>query len=122
MPSRATATVGAVSATHTALVVGSGVITAIPLLMFAGAANRIPLSAIGLLQYLAPTMQLACGVLVFHEPMPPARLVGFALVWLALVVFSWDGIRHVRANLRRTPARRAAELPPCEQTPLPGMS
>ena len=103
-------TVGEVSAAHTALVVGSGVITVIPLLMFAGAANRIPLSAIGLLQYLAPIMQLACGVLVFHEPMPPARLIGFALVWLALAVFSGDGIRRVRANLR-TAARPAAVQP-----------
>ena len=75
------------------------------MLFFAGAANRIPLSAIGLLQYLAPILQLACGVLVFHEPMPPARLAGFALVWLALVVFSWDGIRHARANLRGTADR-----------------
>ena len=102
-------TVGEVSAAHTALVVGSGVITAIPLLMFAGAANRIPLSAIGLLQYLAPTMQLACGVLVFHEPMPPARLIGFALVWTALAVFSGDGIRRVRANLRATATAPTAE-------------
>jgi chloramphenicol-sensitive protein RarD len=104
-----TGTVGEVSAAHTALVLGSGVITAIPLLMFAGAANRVPLSAIGLLQYLAPIMQLACGVLVFHEPMPPARLIGFALVWLALAVFSGDGIRRVRANLRATATPAATQ-------------
>jgi chloramphenicol-sensitive protein RarD len=91
---------GHVSAGHTALVVISGVVTAVPLLLFAGAANRIPLSAIGLLQYLAPILQLACGVLVFHEPMPPARLAGFALVWLALAVFTIDGVRHVRATRR----------------------
>ena len=69
-----------------------------PLLLFAGAANRIPLSAIGLLQYLAPVLQLGIGVLVFAEPMPPARLAGFALVWLALAVFTWDGMRHRRTR------------------------
>jgi chloramphenicol-sensitive protein RarD len=91
-------TFGEVSPTHTALVVLSGVVTAVPLLLFAGAANRIPLSAIGLLQYLAPTIQLGCGVLIYHEPMPPARLAGFGLVWLALAVFTWDGLRRVRAR------------------------
>jgi chloramphenicol-sensitive protein RarD len=96
---------------HTALVVASGVVTAVPLLLFAGAANRIQLSAIGLLQYLAPILQLACGVLVFHEPMPPARLAGFALVWLALAVFTADGIRHVRAA-RRTIVVNVAEPAP----------
>jgi chloramphenicol-sensitive protein RarD len=91
-------TFGEVSATHTTLIVLSGVITSIPLLMFASAANRIPLSAIGLLQYLAPTLQLGCGVLIYNEPMPPARLAGFGLVWLALAVFTWDGLRRVRAR------------------------
>ena len=101
-----TAMVGGVSAGHTLLTVASGVITAIPLLLFAGAANRIPLSAIGLLQYLAPVLQLGTGVLIFHEPMPPVRLVGFALVWLALAIFAADGIRQARS------ARRAAERQP----------
>lgn len=93
---------GHVSPWHTAVVVASGAITAIPLLFFAGAANRIPLSAIGLLQYLAPILQLVIGVMIFREPMPPGRLVGFALVWLALGVFTWDGIRHARWHSRRT--------------------
>ena len=93
-------TFGHVSAGHTVLLVASGVVTAVPLLLFAGAANRIPLSAIGLLQYLAPILQLGCGVLVFGEPMPPARLAGFALVWLALTLFTWDGIRQVRVAHR----------------------
>jgi chloramphenicol-sensitive protein RarD len=91
---------GTVSAGHTALLIGAGAATAIPLMLFAGAANRIPLSAIGLLQYLAPVLQLACGVLVFHEPMPPARLAGFALVWVALAVFAWDGVRNARRAAR----------------------
>jgi chloramphenicol-sensitive protein RarD len=91
---------GHTSLGHTLLLIGSGVATAVPLLLFAGAANRIPLSAIGLLQYLAPIMQLGIGVLIYGEPMPPVRLVGFALVWLALAVFSWDGIRQVRRQAR----------------------
>lgn len=95
---RGDSTYGLVSPTHTALLVLSGAVTAIPLLLFAGAANRIPLSAIGLLQYLAPVLQLGCGVLILGEPMPPVRLAGFALVWLALGIFTWDGIRFVRTR------------------------
>jgi len=93
-------TFGEVSGWHTALLVASGVVTAIPLLAFAGAANRIPLSAMGLLQYLAPILQLACGVLILGEPMPPARLFGFGLVWLALAIFTWDVIHRLRAASR----------------------
>ncbi|MFF3867290.1 EamA family transporter RarD [Micromonospora sp. NPDC001898] len=96
---------GHVSAGHTALLVLAGAATAIPLLFFAGAANRLPLTALGMLQYVAPILQLGCGVLIFHEPMPPARLAGFALVWLALVVFTTDALRHARRSRR---ARRAA--------------
>jgi chloramphenicol-sensitive protein RarD len=96
-------TFGHVSVAHTALLVLAGVVTAVPLLLFADAANRIPLTALGLLQYLTPTLQLACGVLVFHEPMPPGRLAGFALVWVALAVFTWDSVRTVAgtAQFRR---------------------
>lgn len=93
-------TFGRVSAGHTTLIVVSGAATAVPLLLFAGAANRIPLSALGILQYAAPVIQLACGVLILHEPMPPARLVGFALVWAALAVFTVDGLRHARRSSR----------------------
>ncbi|GIF99664.1 EamA family transporter RarD [Catellatospora citrea] len=91
-------TFGHVSTGHTLLLAAAGVITAIPLLMFAGAANRIPLTGLGMLQYVAPTLQLALGVFAFHEPMPPARLFGFGLVWLALAVFTWDGLRNARRN------------------------
>ncbi len=59
---------------------------------------RLPLTTIGLLQYLAPTIQLFCGVIVLGEPMPAVRLAGFALVWLALAVFTFDGLRAVRAR------------------------
>jgi hypothetical protein len=67
---------------------------------FADAANRVPLTTLGVLQYITPILHLGSGVLVFHEPMPPARLAAFALVWLALAVFTWDGL-HSRAVTRR---------------------
>jgi chloramphenicol-sensitive protein RarD len=91
---------GAVSPAHTALLIIAGPVTAIPLMLFASSANRIPLSALGILQYLAPVLQLACGVLVLHEPMPTARLAGFALVWLALGVFTADAVRSARRSIR----------------------
>lgn len=84
------------------LLMSSGVATAIPLLLFAAAARRIPLSTVGLLQYLTPLMQLAIGVFVYDEPMPPARLAGFVIVWLALAVFTGDSLRHARAGTRVT--------------------
>jgi len=79
---------------HDLLLLSAGVATAIPLLFFAGAATRLPLTTLGLLQYLAPVLQLATGVFVRHEPMPPARLAGFVLVWVALVALAVDGVRH----------------------------
>jgi chloramphenicol-sensitive protein RarD len=80
------------------LLVSTGVVTAIPLLLFAGAANRTPLSILAPLQYLSPTLQFLCGLLVFHEAMPPSRWAGFALVWLALGVSALDGaLRHRRS-------------------------
>ena len=97
---------GHVSAWHTVLMVASGVATAVPLLLFAASANRVPLVGLGILQYVAPILQLGVGVLLFHEPMPPARLAGFALVWLALVIFTVDGIR----GARRARSARAADL------------
>jgi chloramphenicol-sensitive protein RarD len=82
----------------TLLLMGTGIITAIPLLLFGGAANRIPLTTMGLLQYLTPIIQFAIGVWIVGESMPPARWAGFAIVWVALVVFSYDGLRKGRAN------------------------
>jgi chloramphenicol-sensitive protein RarD len=84
-----------------ALLVSLGIVTAVPLLLFATAARRIPLSLLGLLQYLTPTMQLLCGVLVFHESMPAERLVGFVLVWVALILLATDALR---TNRRRADA------------------
>ncbi len=82
-----------------ALLVSLGVVTAVPLLLFATAASRIPLSLLGLLQYLTPTMQLLCGVVVFDEPMPPERLAGFVLVWIALILLATDALRTARRRL-----------------------
>ena len=81
---------------HTELIVTSGLVTAVPLLLFAGAAQRVPLATIGLLQYLTPVIQFLYGVFVNHEPMPASRLLGFGLIWLALVVFSADMLRRTR--------------------------
>ncbi|MGH3956690.1 MAG: EamA family transporter RarD [Mycobacterium sp.] len=81
---------------HTALMVFSGVVTALPLLMFGIAAQRIPLVTLGLLQYLTPTLQMLWGVLVKHEAMPPERWLGFALIWAALAIFTVDIVRRAR--------------------------
>jgi chloramphenicol-sensitive protein RarD len=104
-------TVGHVSALHTVLIVLSGVATVIPLMLFAGAANRVPLVGLGILQYVAPIIQLAVGVLIYHEPMPAARLAGFALVWTALIVFTVDGLRGARRTAKERRAKRATADP-----------
>ena len=95
---------------HSLLLAGAGLVTVIPLLFFASAATRLPLSTIGLLQYLAPTIQFLLGVLYFGEDMSPARWVGFSLVWLALVVLSADGVRRARLQHRSRAVTAKAEL------------
>lgn len=78
------------------LLVGSGLVTAIPLLMFASAARRIPLSLLGILQYIAPTLQFLLGVLIYREPFTQVQLIGYGLVWAALILFgmeSWIAYR-----------------------------
>ena len=85
---------------HGLLLASAGVVTAVPLLFFAAAASRVPLSTLGLLQYLTPVLQLLTGVLLYNEPMPASRLAGFALVWAALLVLSVDGLRHHRRTRR----------------------
>ncbi len=70
----------------------AGPITAVPLLAFAAGARRIPLSLVGILQYVAPSLQLTLGVLAFNEPLPPGKLFGFALIWLAVLLYSFEGL------------------------------
>ncbi|MFI5494322.1 EamA family transporter RarD [Actinoplanes sp. NPDC051859] len=108
---------GHVSGWHTVLMVLSGVATAVPLMLFAGAANRVPLVGLGILQYVAPILQLACGILIFHEPMPAARLAGFALVWTALVIFTVDGLRAARTRKRTAAGAAAATAEPATALP-----
>jgi chloramphenicol-sensitive protein RarD len=85
---------------HTTLFVSAGLVTAVPLICFGAAAVRVPLVVLGLLQYLAPVLQFALGVLYFHEDMPVGRWVGFALVWIALGVFTYEAIRYRRSQLK----------------------
>lgn len=85
-----------VSASHTILLVFAGALTAIPLLLFADSANRLPMTSLGVLQYAAPILQFAIGVFLLDEPMPTSLLVGFGLVWIALAVFTWDALQHAR--------------------------
>lgn len=93
-------TFGQYGGAHTALLVGSGVATAIPLLCFAAAARRIPLVTIGLLQFITPVMQLLCAVLFLGEHMPRERWIGFGIVWVALLVLTIDSLLGVRASRR----------------------
>jgi chloramphenicol-sensitive protein RarD len=93
-----------VSAGHTVLLVAAGAVTAVPLLLFAAAANRVPMTGLGTLQYIAPILQFFVGVVIEREPLPAPRLLGFALVWLALVVFTWDGLRRRRTEPLAQPA------------------
>lgn len=78
--------------TRDLLMAGAGVVTTIPLLMFSSAAQRIPLSMVGVLQYITPTMQFLLGLLVYHEPFSQSRLIGFCIVWLALLMFWGEGL------------------------------
>lgn len=89
------------------LLVGLGVITAVPLVLFGTAARRIPLTLLGLLQYLTPTFQLICGVVVLGEDLPPERLVGFVLVWIALVLLGGDAVRASRRRDELVPVADA---------------
>ncbi|WP_017558006.1 EamA family transporter RarD [Nocardiopsis baichengensis] len=105
-------TFASLSPAHTLLLVGSGIATAVPLMCFGAANRRIPLSMIGLLQFVVPVMQFLFAWLVFDEPLPLSRWIGFGVVWVALVVFATDMLR----NARRTPRPE----PEPEQTARPG--
>lgn len=85
---------------HALLLVTTGIVTAIPLICFGAAATRVSMVSLGLLQYLAPVLQFALGLLWFHEEMPAGRWAGFALVWVALVLFTYEAVRNRRRQLR----------------------
>jgi chloramphenicol-sensitive protein RarD len=104
-------TFGTVSTLNTALMLGTGVITAIPLLLFAAAARRLPLVYMGFIQYFAPFIQFLVGVLILHEDMPAERWFGFGLVWCALVILAIDMVASVRRQ-RRSGREGAAEFQP----------
>lgn len=86
------------------LLASAGVVTVVPLLFFAAAARRVPLSTMGLLQYITPVLQLLAGVLLLGERMPASRWAGFGIVWAALVVLSVDSLRNARQRARSTAA------------------
>jgi chloramphenicol-sensitive protein RarD len=83
-----------------ALLVFSGVLTALPLIGFAFAVQRVPLSVVGVMQYIAPTLQFLTGVLVFREAFDTDRAIGFALIWIALALFAGEGLLQSRRRLR----------------------
>ncbi|MFG6280678.1 EamA family transporter RarD [Microbacterium sp. 5K110] len=100
-------TMGANGPLHTSLLAAAGVITAIPLLLFAAGARRAPLTVMGLIQFVAPIIQFVIGVSVLHEPMTVERWIGFSLVWLALIMLSVDSL--VAARRRRPLVSDVAE-------------
>jgi len=93
---------------HALLLATTGLVTAIPLICFGGAATRVSMTTIGLMQYVTPTIQFAIGVFFYGEPMPPMRWVGFGLVWVALALFTVESLRHRRRTLRLTAEAVAA--------------
>ncbi|MGD9483797.1 EamA family transporter RarD [Streptomyces sp. TRM70308] len=99
---------------HALLLAGAGLVTALPLIFFGAAAMRVPLSTIGLLQYLAPTSMFLLGLFVFDERMPPERWAGFLLVWGALCLLTYDALRTAGRNraVLRAARRKAADVTP----------
>ncbi|MFD7627160.1 EamA family transporter RarD [Streptomyces sp. NPDC059851] len=107
---------------HSALLAATGLVTAIPLVFFGAAAIRVPLSTLGLLQYLAPVFQFMLGVLYFHEAMPPERWAGFSLVWAALALLTWDALRTThrsRSRLEEAGTAAPASVPAPTAAPEP---
>jgi chloramphenicol-sensitive protein RarD len=95
---------------HPLLLASAGVVTAVPLLLFGAAARRVPLVTIGLLQFITPVLQLLCGVLLLGETMETSRWIGFGIVWVALLVLTFDSIRSVRARRRLADAAESAAV------------
>ncbi len=98
--SQGSASFGTEGVGHALLLASTGLVTAVPLICFGAAATRVSLTTIGLMQYVAPTIQFGLGVLVFHEEMTPAKWAGFGLVWVALAVITTETLRHRGRQLR----------------------
>ena len=98
------------SPTHPLLLASAGLATAAPLLLFGAAARLVPLVTIGLLQFVTPVLQLLCGVLLLGETMSRSRWIGFGIVWIALLVLTFDSIRSVRTRRRLADAAEVAAL------------
>ena len=81
------------------VLIGFGIMTAVPLILFGAAASRIPLSTIGFIQYMTPVLQFLTAFFILREPMPAVRWIGFGLVWLSLIVLTFDAIRNKRKSL-----------------------
>jgi chloramphenicol-sensitive protein RarD len=96
---------GHISAATTLLLVLTGIVTAIPLLLFATSAHLVPLSTLGLIQYIAPTLQFLIGVLIFRESFTQARVIGFCIIWIALIIFSAESLfvnrKHTHPALKQ---------------------
>ena len=86
------------SGTHALWLIGAGAATIAPLLFFGFAARIIRLTTLGMIQFLGPTIQLIIGWKVYHEPMSPTRLLSFALIWAAIAIYTWDGIRRSKST------------------------
>lgn len=116
-------TMGREGIAHALLLSLAGVVTAVPLLLFAAASRRLPLSVMGFIQYLAPLMQFSFGVIVLLEPMPLERWIGFALVWVALIVLTAEAVLHRRRAARARRAEAAGAQPgatdPVATGPIP---
>lgn len=91
-------------ATSDALMIGGGLVTTVPLLLFAAAVRTVPLSVIGIMQYIGPTLQFLLGVFVYHEPFSRSQLVGFSIVWGALAIYAGDSLRARRLGSSMMPA------------------
>ena len=96
---RGTGALGHVDGLTTLLLIGAGAATSIPLILFAAGARRVTLTTLGLLQYIAPTMQFLLGVLVFGEPFGAGRVVGVGLIWLALLLYTFESVLHRQRGL-----------------------
>jgi chloramphenicol-sensitive protein RarD len=107
-------TIGTISVWHTILLAASGVVTVVPLLFFASASRRLPLVYMGFIQYFAPFIQFFVGVAILHEAMPVERWVGFAIVWLSLLILTVDMIIAARGTRRALNGSTEAVVPVVE--------